>query len=153
MIDLDHAILEAAATRRQRLIRALAFGPIERRRPVRSDLGRFIGSAILAAVIGASCLGTAWVVDMLETDRLAKASAAYDEATKAAPIPDPTDLVDKRTGFPVDPRTGYAVSPKGRWFDRVTGWEVDKATGLLIEPQTGVLVDPETGRAVPRSEG
>lgn len=149
MIDRDQAILESTATGRQRLVGALTYGPVDERRPVRTNVGRFVGSAILAAVIGAGCLGTGWVLDMLENDRLTKASAAYDAATRQAPIPDKNDVVDRRTGFPVDPATGYAVSPKGRWFDRVTGWEVDRATGYLIEPQSGVLVDPQTGRAVP----
>ena len=57
MIDRDKILVEATRTRRQRLMSALTFGGLPDRRTVTDNIGRFVGSAVLAAAIGAGCLG------------------------------------------------------------------------------------------------
>lgn len=170
MIDHDQTLLESTRTHRERLTAAFVHGAQRDRRPVNNNLRRLTGSIILGAVICAVCLGTGFVLNIIQTQREDKAVAAFRSAVAGNPIPpgdglvedeesgylrDTTtsELIDPRTGFVIDPTTGWATDPQGRTVDPRTGWYVDPQTGNYTDPDTGVTIDPETLEVVdPASE-
>ncbi|MFJ2367743.1 hypothetical protein [Microbacterium sp. NPDC087665] len=136
-------------------------GAQRNRRVVNSNLRRLTGSIILGAVLCAACLGTGFVLNILQTQREDKAVAAYRAAIEASPLESGEGLlededsgllidtstgtlIDPRTGFVIDPDTGWATDPQGRIIDPRTGWFVDVDTGLRTDPATGVTIDPDT---------
>jgi hypothetical protein len=161
MTDLDRTLIESTRTHRGRLLSAFVHGRRERRRRVNTNAGRFIGSVVVAAVACAGCLGTAFVLDILERQRNEQAVAAFRDALEANPIA-PTDerprdeqtgflrdpetgtLIDPQTGFHVDPRTLLATDPQGRTIDPRIDWYYDEATGYYTDPASGVTIDPRT---------
>lgn len=165
MIDHDQTLLESAKTRRDRLTAAFVYGRQTERRAVNNNLRRFTGSLVLGAVLCAGCLGTGFVLNILQTQREDKAVAAYRAAISANPITEgdglvedeasgylldtaTSQLIDPRTGYVVDPSTGLATDPQGRTVDPRTGWFVDPATGYYTDPETGVTIDPATQEVV-----
>lgn len=165
MTDPDRILIESTRTHRGRLVSAFVHGPQERRRQVNNGGKRILGSSILAAVIGIGCLGTSWVLDILDRQRNETAITSFTEALAANPMR-PTDdmpededtgflidlstgtLVDPRTGFPVDPDTGLVVDPDGRFIDPRISWYLDPETGYYTDPASGVTIDPTTLRVV-----
>lgn len=169
MIDRDQVLLESTRTHRERVGAALLFGALDERRRAPTNVQRFVGSVVLAAVAGVGCLGFSFVVDLLAERRQQQAVESLAAAMAANPLPeteglvtDPAtgflrdtatgDLVDPRTGFPVDEDTGYVRTPDGRFTDPRTGWFVDPGSGYLTDPASGVTVDPSTMRVVEEDE-
>ena len=150
MIDRDRILVEATRTRRQRLLSALTYGTLPDRRTVTNNVGRFVGSAVLAAVIGAGCLGGSFVVNTLQEQKMSTTSANYRSAIQGTSTPDKDAGVDPRTGYPIDPETGWAMAPDGLAYDTRSGWQVDTRTGRLIDPTTKYQVDPETLQVYPK---
>lgn len=169
MIDHDQTLLESSRTHRDRLTAAFVYGPQRERRAVNNNLKRLTGSIILGAVICAACLGTGFVLNIIQTQREDKAIAAFRAAAAASPL-QPGDglvedestgylrdtatsrLIDPRTGFVVDPSTGLATDPQGRTLDPRTGWYVDQETGYYTDPETGVTIDPKTLEVIDQPE-
>jgi hypothetical protein len=165
VIDQDRIVIETTRTHRERLTSALAFGALDRRRPVNTNVRRFIGSVVLAAVGGVGCLGFSFVVDQLENRKEAQAVAAFRAALATNPIeptaempedpatgfledPRSDDLIDPQTGFVVDRETGLARDPDGRTIDPRLDWYLDPRTGRYTDPATGITIDPDTLRVV-----
>ncbi|PFG21010.1 hypothetical protein [Serinibacter salmoneus] len=161
MIDADRTLVETTAAHRERMVRVLTRPPRGPRRRFRSNVGRLMGSVVLAAVICCACLGTGFVLGLLERQRHTEAVAAFQAALAANPIQpgdglleeegtaflldeDSGEYIDPRTGFPVDPETGYATDPQGRLLDTRLGWYVDPLTGWYTDPTSGVTLDPQT---------
>lgn len=147
MIDRDRVLVETAKTRRQRLLTSFTFGDLANRRIARNNLGRFIGSSIVAALICAVCLGYSFVTNTLDSQAISKAQTNYAAALRAA-TPLPPEATTDTNGRPIDKKTGWVAGPYGTWFDPLTGWQVDPETGDLIDPATRWEVDPATGKAV-----
>lgn len=169
MIDYDQTLIESTRTHRARLTAAFVHGAQTERRPVNSNLKRLTGSVILGAVVCAVCLGTGFVLNILDTQKETKAISAFRQAIASNPIPEGDglvadeasgylrdtqtgELIDPRTGFVIDPRTGYATDPEGRTVDPRTGWFVDPATGFYTDPSSGVTIDPESLHIVDQAE-
>lgn len=165
MTDRDQILIASTRVHRGRLASALAFGTLDRRRQVNTNLRRFVGSVVLAAVAGVGCLGFSLVMHLLQATKDTQALASYRAARAASPL-QPTDgqtadattgylvnpttgtLVDPKTGYPVNPLTGLATDPQGRRIDPRTGWYVDLSTGYYTDPATGVTIDPATQQVV-----
>lgn len=62
----DRTLIEEARTQRMRLGSALLHGRIDERRTVNDNVGRFVGSLIVAALACAVCVGISFVADLLE---------------------------------------------------------------------------------------
>jgi len=62
----DRTLIEEARTQRMRLGSALLHGRIDERRTVNDNVGRFVGSLIVAALACAVCVGISFVTDLLE---------------------------------------------------------------------------------------
>jgi len=169
MIDRDQILLESTRTHRERVSSALMFGALDQRRAVPTNLGRFVGSVVLAAVAGVGCLGFSFVKDQLDSRRETSAVESLTAALAANPLTASEylvedeasgylrdqrtgQLIDPRTGFPVDESTGYVRSPDGRWIDPRTSWYVDPASGYLTDPSSGVTVDPVSMRVVEENQ-
>ncbi|ROP60353.1 hypothetical protein EDF24_1914 [Curtobacterium sp. PhB130] len=61
----DAVLLESVATHRRRLRQAFVLGRLADRRQVNDNVRRFIGSVVLAAVVGVGCLGYSFVTTAL----------------------------------------------------------------------------------------
>ena len=61
MSDRDALLLEAVAVHRDRLAGALVFGPPRARRSVGTNVKRFIGSVVVAAIVCAVCVAVSFV--------------------------------------------------------------------------------------------
>ena len=161
MTDRDRIVIESTRTHRARLAAALSFGPLEHRRSVNTNIRRFIGSIVLAAVAGVGCLGFSFVVHLLDDKRETQALTAFRAALAAHPITpsdqmplDPAtgflqdsatgNLIDPQTGFVVDRETGLARDPDGNVIDPRTGWFIDLESGHYTDPATGITIDPTT---------
>lgn len=159
MSDADQALIESTTTRRARLMAALVYGPLDRRRKVNQNTKRLIGSIVLAAVIGVGCVGTSLVLHLLDDRKETAVVADLKAALAANPVIPPGtakdettgllvneagDLFDPRTGYPVNPETGLATDPQGRLIDPRSGWYADPTTGYLTDPKTGVIINPST---------
>ena len=80
--DYDVVLLETVKTHRARLQAAFLFGELSERRATTDNLRRFLAGVILAAVAGAACVGTSFVIDLLEQ----KAAADAELAAYSAPL-------------------------------------------------------------------
>lgn len=164
MIDHDKTLISTTRTRRNRLAAAVAYGT-GTRRPVNTNVKRFIGSVVLAAVAGVGCLGFSFVINLLDSQKEEEAIASYREAIASAPIEpgngfrededtgflvnsDTGEIIDPKTGWEIDPETGMATDPQGRTVDPRTNWYVDLETGYYTDPETGVTIDPDTQQVV-----
>lgn len=165
MTDADRTLIESTKTHRSRLVSAFVHGSRERRHAFNNNAKRIIGSVVVAAVACAGCLGTAFVMNLLQTQKEDKALAAFRSALQSNPIPEsdelPLDedtgflrdretggLIDPRTGFPVDPSTLLATDPQGRTIDPRIGWYYDEETGNYTDPESGLTIDPDTLKVV-----
>ncbi len=159
MSETDQTLIESTSTRRSRLLAAFVYGPLDARRKVSQNTRRFIGSVVLAAVIGVGCVGTSLVLHLLADRKETAVVAELKAALAANPVIPPGTvrdettgllideagaLFDPRTGYPVDPDTGLATDPQGRLVDPRSGWYADPDTGYLTDPKTGVRIDPKT---------
>lgn len=161
MIDRDKILVDTSKAHRSRLVAAFVHGPHENRRPVNNNLKRFLGSVVLAAVIGVGCVGFSFVMGHLDGNREEEAITSFREAQSQNPlqpdgetlIEDPEEsgllidteteeYIDPRTGFVVDPETGLAEDPEGNLVDTRTGWYYEPDTGYYTDPESGVTVDP-----------
>lgn len=61
----DSILLESVSTHRRRLRQAFVLGRLADRRLVNDNVKRFIGSVVLAAVVGVGCLGYSFVTNAL----------------------------------------------------------------------------------------
>ncbi|MDO5619470.1 hypothetical protein [Kocuria sp.] len=161
MSDSDQILIETTKVHRRRLQSALAYGPMPTRKVVKNNIGRFLGSAILAAVMCIGCLATGYVLNILESQRNEKALTAFRNAAEANPIQPGNGLredeatgllvdentgeyIDPQTGFTVDPETKLATDPEGRTIDIRLNWYYDSSTGYYTDPASGITVDPQT---------
>ncbi|MFT3861920.1 OCRE domain-containing protein [Micropruina sp.] len=158
-------LIETTRTHRRRLGSALAFGSLEERRVANNNVKRAIGSIVTAAVIGAVCVGTSFVTDLLARQREEQAITAFRSALASNPLKPGGDWVqddgtgflrNRRTGVLVDPQTGYVVDsrsglskdPEGRLIDPRIDWYIDPQTGYYTDPATGLTIDPKTQQIV-----
>ena len=161
MSEADRTLIDTTRAHRERMRGALAHGPQATRRVVNTNVGRMLGSVILGAVICCACLGTSFVVNLLEDRKQQEAISAFQAAAAANPVQPGGTVVkdeatgflldqatgqytDPRTGFVVDPATGYATDPDGKLIDTRLGWYIDPATGYYTNPTSGITIDPQT---------
>ncbi|PPG38346.1 OCRE domain-containing protein [Pseudoclavibacter sp. RFBA6] len=161
MSETDRTLIDTTRAHRERMLGALAHGPQATRRTVNTNVGRLLGSVILGAVICCACLGTSFVVNLLEDRKQQEAISAFQAAAAANPVQPGGTVVkdeatgflldqatgqytDPRTGFVVDPATGYATDPAGKLIDTRIGWYIDPATGYYTNPTSGITIDPQT---------
>jgi hydroxyethylthiazole kinase-like sugar kinase family protein len=64
-VNNDAILLESVKTHRARLRGAFLVGELAERRDVNDNVKRLIGSVVLAAVISAGCVGTAFVLSAI----------------------------------------------------------------------------------------
>ena len=165
MPESGQILIETTRTHRQRLGSALAYGPLEERRTPNTNAQRAVGSIVAAAVIGAACVGTSFVTDLLARQREEQAVTAFRTALAANPLKPGGDwvqdersgflrnsrtgvLVDPQTGYVVDTRTGLSKDPAGRLIDPRIDWYIDPKTGYYTDPATGLTIDPKTQKIV-----
>jgi len=163
--DADQILIETSRTHRQRLGSALAFGALPDRRKANNNGKRVLGSIVAAAVACAACVGTSFVVDLLNTQREEQAIASFRAALASNPLKpggewqqDETTgflrnsrsgvVVDPQTGFVVDPRSGLSKDPQGRLIDPRIDWYIDPETGYYTDPATGLTINPRTQQIV-----
>lgn len=79
----DSILLESVSTHRRRLRQAFVLGRLADRRLVNDNVKRFIGSVVLAAVVGVGCLGYSFVTNAL-------AQQAAQQQAQLTPTPTPT---------------------------------------------------------------
>ncbi|RRD50884.1 hypothetical protein [Arachnia propionica] len=161
MNEYDRTLIETTRSHRERLTSAFVHGRLRERHKVNTNINRLLGSFILAAVIGLACLGTGFVLGLLENQKHQKAIAAYMAAMNSNPLkpgggweeveetvllhnPETGQYIDSRTGFPVDPETMLATDPQGRLIDVRLGWFFDPETGYYTDPTSGLTIDPVT---------
>ena len=65
MISRDVILIETVRTHRARLLAALVFGELTERRVLNDNLKRWLGGAVLAAVVCAGCVGFALISSLL----------------------------------------------------------------------------------------
>lgn len=169
MNEFDRTLIETTRTHRERLMAAFIHGRQIERHKVNTNLSRILGSVTLAAVICVACLGTGFVLGILERQKHTQAVAAFmaamqanplqpgnglseDEATKLLVNTETGEYIDPRTGFPVDPETLLATDPQGRTIDIRLGWYYDRTTGYYTDPASGVTIDPETLTVVDKEQ-
>lgn len=70
----DAILLESVKTHRARLRGAFLVGELAERRDVNDNVKRLIGSVVLAAVICAGCVGTAFVLNALAEQQTSSSS-------------------------------------------------------------------------------
>ncbi|GEK81475.1 hypothetical protein [Agrococcus baldri] len=165
MTDIDRNLLEATKSHRTRLASAFVFGRQRERRAVQTNVGRVTGSIVLAAVVCIGCIGTSFVLDLLESNRNEAAITAFQEALASNPIqptdempedeatgflvdPASDDLIDPQTGFRVDRETMLATDLEGRTIDPRLDWFFDPQTGYYTDPTSGITIDPTTLQVV-----
>ena len=166
MNEFDRTLIETTKTHRERLTSAFIHGRLTERHKVNTNLGRLLGSVILAAVVGFACLGTGFVLGLQHHEQ---AVNAFMAAMKANPIKpgngyvedEKTGLlfnsetglyIDPRTGFRVDPDTMLATDPQGRTIDIRLGWYYDPETKTYTDPASGLTIDPETLTVVKKEQ-
>lgn len=165
MTDIDRNLLEATKAHRTRMTSAFVFGRQRERRAVQTNVGRVTGSVVLAAVVCIGCVGTSFVLDLLERNRNEAAITAFQEALASNPIqptddmpedeatgflvdPNSDDLIDPQTGFRVDRETMLATDLEGRTIDPRLDWFFDPETGFYTDPTSGITIDPTTLQVV-----
>ncbi len=89
-LNRDSILLESVRTHRARLRGAFLLGPLTGRRPVNDNVKRMIGSLVLAAVVGAGCVGTSFVTNFLADQAAAKAAQQQQQQQLFAPTPQPS---------------------------------------------------------------
>lgn len=161
MSDTDRTLIETTRAHRERMLGALSYGPQTERQTVRTNVGRMLGSVILGAVVCCACLGTSFVVNLLQDRKQQEAISAFQAAAAANPVQPGGTVVkdettgflvdlatgqytDPRTGFVVDPATGYATDPDGKLIDTRLGWYIDPVTGYYTNPTSDITIDPQT---------
>jgi uncharacterized membrane protein YebE (DUF533 family) len=80
----DSILLESVSTHRRRLRQAFVLGQLADRRLVNDNVKRFIGSVVLAAVVGVGCLGYSFVTNAL-------AQQAAQQQAQQTPTPTPLE--------------------------------------------------------------
>lgn len=86
----DSTLLESVSTHRRRLRQAFVLGRLADRRLVNDNVKRFIGSVVLAAVVGVGCLGYSFVTNAL-------AQQAAQQQAQQTPRPVPTTQPQQET--------------------------------------------------------
>jgi hypothetical protein len=84
----DSILLESVSTHRRRLRQAFVLGRLADRRLVNDNVKRFIGSVVLAAVVGVGCLGYSFVTNAL-------AQQAAQQQAQLTPTPTPSRTPDQ----------------------------------------------------------
>ena len=84
-LNRDSVLLESVRTHRARLRGAFLLGTLAGRRTVNDNVKRMIGSLVLAAVVGAGCVGTSFVTNFLADQAAAK--AAQQQQSQPTPLP------------------------------------------------------------------
>ena len=165
MNEYDRTLIETTKSHRERLTAAFIHGRLQERHKVNSNVNRLLGSFILAAVIGMACLGTGFVLGLLQRQKQTQAVTAFMQAMSSNPIkpgngwvevedtvllhnPATGIYIDSRTGFHVDPETMLDTDPQGRTIDVRLGWYFDPETGYYTDPASGLRIDPETLQVV-----
>ena len=139
MSEADRTLIDTTRAHRERMLGALAHGPQATRRVVNTNVGRMLGSVILGAVICCACLGTSFVVNLLEDRKQQEAISAFQAAAAANPVqPGGTVVKDEATGFLLDQATGQYTDPR---------------TGFVVDPATGYATDPTASSSTPGSAG
>jgi hypothetical protein len=90
MSDRDALLLEAVTVHRDRLSSALVFGPPRARRSVGTNVRRFLGSVVLAAIVCAVCVAISFIGSVLaQQEREAResslGSASLSSVVESAP--------------------------------------------------------------------
>ena len=85
----DSILLESVSTHRRRLRQAFVLGRLADRRLVNDNVKRFIGSVVLAAVVGVGCLGYSFVTNAL-AQQAAQQQAQQNPLSTQTPTPTPT---------------------------------------------------------------
>ena len=85
----DSILLESVSTHRRRLRQAFVLGRLADRRLVNDNVKRFIGSVVLAAVVGVGCLGYSFVTNAL-AQQAAQQQAQQNPLSTLTPTPTPT---------------------------------------------------------------
>ena len=169
MTEFDRTLIETTRTHRERLAAAFIHGHQIERHKVNTNLYRILGSVILAAVVCVACLGTSFVLGILERQKQEKVVSAFmaarqsnplqpgnglseDEATKLLLNTETGEYIDPRTGFRVDPETLLATDPQGRTIDIRLGWYYDPTTGYYTDPVSGLSIDPKTLTVVEKEQ-
>jgi len=86
----DSILLESVSTHRRRLRQAFVLGRLADRRLVNDNVKRFIGSVVLAAVVGVGCLGYSFVTNAL-------AQQAAQQQAQQTPQPLRTEQTEPTT--------------------------------------------------------
>lgn len=89
-LNRDSLLLESVRTHRARLRAAFLLGTQSGRRVVNDNVKRLIGSIVLAAVIGAVCVGTSFVTDFLAQQAEAKAAQQQSIGSSSLTPPAPS---------------------------------------------------------------
>ena len=63
--EYDSQLLESVAVRRRRVRDSLLWGGLRQQRSTSDNMGRFVVSCVLAAVVCAGCVGWAFLSDVL----------------------------------------------------------------------------------------
>lgn len=84
----DSILLESVSTHRRRLRQAFVLGRLADRRLVNDNVKRFIGSVVLAAVVGVGCLGYSFVTNAL-AQQAAQQQAQQTPVPTRSPTPTP----------------------------------------------------------------
>ncbi|OII15480.1 hypothetical protein [Curtobacterium sp. MCBA15_008] len=92
----DSILLESVSTHRRRLRQAFVLGRLADRRLVNDNVKRFIGSVVLAAVVGVGCLGYSFVTNAL-AQQAAQQQAQQNPLSTQTPTPTPTQTQRTQT--------------------------------------------------------
>lgn len=81
----DTILLESVRTHRVRLRGAFLIGALAERRTVNDNVRRLIGSTVLAAVVCAGCVGTAFVLNAIQNGQAGGLGGTSTTTTTTAP--------------------------------------------------------------------
>ncbi|MGU3408608.1 hypothetical protein ACLBWP_00740 [Microbacterium sp. M1A1_1b] len=81
----DTILLESVRTHRVRLRGAFLIGELAERRTVNDNVRRLVGSVVLAAVVCAGCVGTAFVLNAIQTGQAGGLGGSTGTTSTAAP--------------------------------------------------------------------
>ncbi|MFJ3385888.1 MULTISPECIES: hypothetical protein [unclassified Curtobacterium] len=90
----DSVLLESVATHRRRLRQAFVLGRLADRRQVNDNVRRFIGSVVLAAVVGVGCLGYSFVTTALAKQAATSGVVGSTSTAPSSPTPAPSTSTD-----------------------------------------------------------
>jgi len=94
-LNRDSVLLESVRTHRARLRGAFLLGTLSSRRTINDNVKRMIGSLVLAAVVGAGCIGTSFVTNFLAEQAKAKAAQQQQFAPTPSPSAAPSEGTQK----------------------------------------------------------